>query len=187
MKDVLLCENNLTALQAIESESIDLIYADPPFNTGRDFREYSDNAEKAQNLAFEKQEWQWLPHQLTPKEQGYFATTHPHPRGNPQDTEPTGAFYLHIDWRTTHVYRFILNQIFGKPAFRNEIIWSYNSQAVFNAIKHSFKNDCDHILFYAKAEHAFVPQFHPLTVTQERTMYPYTDSEGRPLQARQRR
>ena len=181
MQDQLICKNNLIALREMPDESVDLVYCDPPFNTSRDFFEYSDNAdvEKAQNLAFEKREWQWLPHQLTPKEQGYFATHIPTLEELHRVLKPTGALYWHMDWRTSHVYRFILNQIFGKPAFRNEIIWSYKSQAIFDSIKHSFKNNCDHILFYAKAQHEFVPQFRPLTHQQKKTMYPYRDSEGR--------
>ena len=186
--NTLICKNNLIALREIPTETVDLIYCDPPFNTNRDFYEYSDNAdiEKTQNLIFEKTEWQWLPHQLTPKEKSYFSTHIPVIEELHRILKPSGAIYWHMDWRTNYTYRFILNQIFGKPAFRNEIIWAYKSTAVFDSIKHSFKNNCDHILFYAKAEHNFTPQFRPLTIKQEREMFPYRDSKGRRYRHRRR-
>ena len=179
--NTILHADNLTALREIPDSTVDLVYCDPPFNTGRDFGEYSDNpdVEKAENLAFEHQQFQWLQGILSPKQTLYFQSVIPRIIEIHRILKPTGALYWHCDYKTNAYIRLILNQVFGQPQFRNEIVWSYKSTAVYDAIKHCWKNNLDNILFYAKPKHEFQPQYRPLTYKQEREQYPYTDSKGR--------
>ena len=60
-----------------------------------------------------------------------------------------GSIYVHCDWRVNSYMRIILDEIFGKENFKNEIIWSYRIQGVgkkFWARKH------DSIYFYTKSD-----------------------------------
>lgn len=173
--------DNLTALREIPDRTVDLIYCDPPFFTRRDFTEYNDNPDiqKAEGLAFEHRAFEWLQGILSPKQKVYYASIIPRVIEIERTLKPTGALYWHCDFRTNAYIRLILNQVFGQPAFRNEIVWSYKTTAVYDAIKHCWKNNLDNILFYAKADHTFEPQYRPLTLQQKKTMYPYRDSDGR--------
>lgn len=175
--NIVIQADNRQALQAIPDGTIHLVYCDPPFLTGRDFIEFNDNPDTHKTErppAFE-----WLNTLTTPKVQAYFADIIPRLIEIERILSPTGALYWHCDYRTSNYIRLILDQVFGKPAFRNEIVWAYNSTAIFDSIKHRWKNNFDKILFYAKKNHDFQPQYHPLTYKQSKTMYPYTDSKGR--------
>ncbi len=134
----------LPALLAEFSNSIDLIYIDPPFMTGRDFVSnsqlaYSDRWNNDLNAYL-----QWLYETLI--------VLH-------QLLAFKGSLYVHLDWRTTHYAKVLLDEIFGcsvnvdGPGFKSEIIWHYQSggrSQKWYAHKH------DTILLYTKsAEYCF--------------------------------
>ena len=60
-----------------------------------------------------------------------------------------GTLYVHIDWRVVHYLRLILDYVFGKERFLNEVIWSYKSGG---ASKRSFSKKHDNILVYTKTK-----------------------------------
>jgi site-specific DNA-methyltransferase (adenine-specific) len=64
----------------------------------------------------------------------------------------TGSLYLHCDQTASHYLKILLDEIFGKNNFRNEIVWSYQGTA--EPIKH-FKRKHDIILFYVKSKKSF--------------------------------
>src|SRR6266516_656561 len=108
----------LPALLAEFSNSIDLIYIDPPFMTGRDFVSnsqlaYSDRWNNDLNAYL-----QWLYETLI--------VLH-------QLLAFKGSLYVHLDWRTTHYAKVLLDEILGCsvnvdwPGFKSEIIWHYQS------------------------------------------------------------
>ncbi|MXZ00239.1 site-specific DNA-methyltransferase [Candidatus Poribacteria bacterium] len=186
MKTNCIIENdNLKALRDLPDRSIDLIYADPPFNTGRDF--VSEDGGYTDKPGIDNQapmldptiDFSWLQDVCTPNQRAYFAMMIPRLLEIERILKPTGAFYYHCDWRTSAHIRLILNQIFGQNRFRNEIAWMYQISMPFDTIKNIWKNNYDAILFYAGKDHAFKPQHHPLTYQQIKEMYPYTDSHGR--------
>ncbi|HLQ30587.1 MAG TPA: site-specific DNA-methyltransferase [Ktedonobacteraceae bacterium] len=129
----------LPALLREFSNSIDLIYIDPPFMTGRDFISstqvaYSDRWDNNLDTYL-----QWL----------YEALELLH-RLLAQD----GSLYVHLDWRVTHYAKVMLDEIFGfspnvdGPGFKSEIIWHYQSGGRshrYYARKH------DTILLYTKS------------------------------------
>lgn len=108
----------LPALLGEFAHSIDLIYIDPPFMTGRDFTSgnqvaYSDKWNNDLNTYL-----QWLYETL--------AFLH-------LLLAFDGSLYIHLDWRATHYAKIILDEIFGfsanaeGPGFKSEIIWHYQS------------------------------------------------------------
>ncbi|MBL0920611.1 MAG: site-specific DNA-methyltransferase [Phycisphaerales bacterium] len=118
----------LDAAASLDASSIDLVYADPPFNTGHTQRAGAGSFEDAWSDpdAFVG----WLRARL--------AATLPLLR-------PTGSVLLHVDWRTSHLCRALLDELIGADRFVNHLIWSYGlggSSARRFARKH------DDILFY---------------------------------------
>lgn len=129
----------LLALLPFFTEQIDLIYIDPPFMTGRDFKSGSQ-------LAY-SDKWQGnLDTYLQ-----WFATTL---RLLYQLLARDGSLYVHLDWRVSHYARVILDEIFGanlsgrEGGFQNEIIWHYQSGG--RATRH-YARKHDTILFYTKS------------------------------------
>src|SRR5271157_3592185 len=108
----LICGDNLEVLKTIEKESIDLIYIDPPFFSNRQYEIiWGDEAEVR---SFEDR-WEggvenyigWL------KERVVLMY---------DILKPTGTFYLHCDYHANAHIRIMLDEVFGKNNFRNEII-----------------------------------------------------------------
>ena len=90
----------------------------------------------------------------------------------------TGSIYLHID-HTAHAYvKTMMDAIFGRKQFRNEIVWAY--KASNSPIKVSFPRKHDTILFYAKSEGApFNPQYTPYDEAYIEKTYTHVDDAGR--------
>jgi DNA modification methylase len=63
---------------------------------------------------------------------------------------PDGAIYLHCDWKTSGYIHVLLDQVFGKDNFRNEVIWHYPGREMHISSKFNCKHDT--IFFYAKSE-----------------------------------
>ena len=126
---------------------INLIYIDPPFMTGRDFKNGSQLAysDKWDNNLDAYLSWLYeafvLLHRLLAH---------------------SGSLYVHLDWRVTHYAKVLLDEVFGfspqgeGPGFKNEIIWHYQSGG--RASKH-YARKHDTILFYSKsAQYCFHPE-----------------------------
>jgi len=86
----------------IPNESIDLIYTDPPYNTGY--------TQKRGRLSYDD----------------YISFIEPRLRKAYRLLKPTGSLMLHLDYREVHYCKVLLDEIFGRDCFRNEIIWSYD-------------------------------------------------------------
>ena len=173
----------LEALRRLPEQSVDLIYADPPFNTGRDFGKdeggYTDKHAPAGLSITHDIMLKWLREVTTPSQFAYYTSIIPVIREASRLLKKSGALYWHCDWRSNSVVRLILNSIFGQPQFHNEIAWEYQISMPYDNIKNRWKNNYDVILFYAKSDHAFNAQFHPPTYKEIKEKYPYTDSSGR--------
>lgn len=156
-KNTLFYGDNLTVLRDyIPTESVDLVYLDPPFNSNRDynvlFRDESGEDAEAQIVAFEDT-WHWGP---TAEETYYKLVTDAPDRiaaataalreliGTNQMMaylvmmtarllelhrvlKPTGSLYLHCDPTASHYLKVILDTIFGAENFQNEIVWKRTS------------------------------------------------------------
>lgn len=124
--------DNLTALRAMESGSADLIYIDPPFNTGRRqtrLRLKTVRDEDGDRVGFGGRAYR------TEKlgESGYddsFDDFIGFLRSRVEEAyrvlAPTGSFFLHLDYREAHYAKVMLDEVFGRTCFQNEIIWAYD-------------------------------------------------------------
>lgn len=126
--DLRICDN-LELMAEIKDNTIDLIYCDILYGTGRKFKDYQDLKPIRSEI-----------------EKHYI----PRIKEMHRILKPTGSIYLQMDWRINHWIRCLLDDIFGYEQFRNEIIWCYGAGDV-NA-KNRFCRVSDHILFYAKTE-----------------------------------
>ena len=97
----------------------------------------------------------------------------------------TGSIYLHCDPTAGHYLKLLMDAIFGRKNFRNEIIWKRYSSVKNNA-KHKFPTEHDFLLFYAKTKLAtFIPQYNPLSESALKE-YRFTDESGRKYRTRRR-
>ena len=119
------CMDNLELLKTIESNTIDLIYCDVLYGTGRNFGEYQDLKPIRNEIE-----------------------SHYVPRINEMKRilKNTGCIYLQMDTRINHWLRLICDEIFGYDNFRNEISWCYNSQG---KTTNQWNKKHDVILFYS--------------------------------------
>jgi site-specific DNA-methyltransferase (adenine-specific) len=136
--------------------SIDLVYIDPPFNTGRvQKRErlrtvrVSDESGDRTGFAGRRYRTERLAKDagFTDTFDDYLAFLEPRLREAHRVLTPTGSLYFHIDYREVHYCKVLLDKIFGRESFINEIIWAYDYGARTTKrwpAKH------DNILFFAK-------------------------------------
>ena len=164
--------DNLDIMRGIDSECIDLIYLDPPFNTNRNYKapigspaegaEFNDIWTDEELIKFKK-EWH-----------GEIAETHEELYQIIQSVgifygksmsiylmamavrlfemhrilKPTGSIYLHCDPTASHYLKIVMDSLFGKENFRNEIVWSYRTGGVS---KNYFPRKHDILMFYVKS------------------------------------
>jgi DNA modification methylase len=137
----LILGDNLEVLRDhIESETVDLIYLDPPFFSNRNYEViWGDDGE----VRSFQDRWAggvdnyiiWL---KTRVEQMH------------RVLKPTGSIFLHCDWHASHYIKTeILDRIFGMNNFRNEIVWCYRKWSVADKC---FSKNHDTIFFYTKSD-----------------------------------
>ncbi len=145
--------DNADLLPTLPSAAFQLIYVDPPFNTGRGrvaersrpcgTRPAIAPASRAAGIARSRSESRRTSTRST--------TTSPSSsRGFARPTgcsTPTGTFYFHIDYREAHYCKVLLDEIFGRESFLNEIIWAYDYGA---RTKRKWPAKHDTILVYVK-------------------------------------
>ncbi len=171
--------DNLYILNAMDSASVDLIYLDPPFNSKR---LYSGTKNSAASGARFKDVWSWddvdSDHLdgIHPDLLAYFDIIgRSHSKGMKaycvymtqrliqmhRVLKPTGSLYLHCDPTASHYLKIVLDTVFGKDGFKNEIIWGYRTGGVS---KKHWPRKHDVILFYTKPKYKHNP-------IQERILY----------------
>ncbi len=210
--------DNLVVLrESIKDESVDLIYLDPPFNSKRDynvlFKSPKGHQSDAQIVAFEDS-WHWGPH----AEREYNEILHSPNTDVSEVMQAlrtflgendvmayltmmanrlmelhrvlkvTGSLYLHCDTTASHYLKLVLDAVFGKANFRNEITWKRRpgmSSAVHESVRFGICTDI--IFFYAKTDEAlFYPQYNRdsaeyLKYIEE--FFTHVDKDGRHYQA----
>lgn len=118
--------DNLALMQSLPSESIDLIYADPPYFSQRDYGEFTDK-------------WSSM--------QAYLDFMNVRLIEMKRLLKSTGSIYVHLDWHASHYVKVELDKIFEVSNFQNEIVWSYTSGGVS---KQWFGRKHDSILVYCR-------------------------------------
>jgi len=173
----LLLGDNLEILKTLESESVDLIYLDPPFFSNRNYEVIWGDEGEVRSF---QDRWAggidhyiaWLKERV---EQMY------------RILKPTGCIFLHCDWHADAYIRVdILDRIFGINNFLNEITWKRTT--THNDSKQGakqFGRVQDKIFFYAKdlKKFNFHPQFEHYTSDYIASAYNKTDPDGRRFKA----
>jgi len=150
---------NLEFLRKLDSDFLDLIYIDPPFYTGVDYKEFSDL-------------WNSLEDYLTFM-QLRIKEIH-------RVLKSTGSFYCHCDANAVFDLKPICDKIFGRKNFRREIIWNVGSVSGFKSQVKGWVRQHDTILFYTKSDqYTFNKQYTPYKEEYIRKMFRYRDEDGR--------
>lgn len=164
--------DNLYVLRGLDADTIDLIYLDPPFNSNRTFAAATES--EAAGAAFKDS---WTPNDLDRAWHGELAEKAPylyHAISTAEFThgtsmkaylimmgirmlemyrilKPTGTLYLHCDDNASHYLKMMMDGIFGKDNFRNEIVWQRAVTSKGN-LKKGLARDSDLILRYSKSK-----------------------------------
>jgi site-specific DNA-methyltransferase (adenine-specific) len=165
--------DNLEVMRrCIPTESVDLVYLDPPFNSKRDYNLLpgENDGEPGRNREAFSDTWRWNEasehalNQIRESSPGlqslvkslqsspvaaYLVMMTPRLQEIYRVSKNTGAVYLHCDPTSSHYLKVILDQVFGISCFRNEITWSYKGGG--RSKKH-FARKHDTILFYTKGD-----------------------------------
>src|SRR3990172_304304 len=149
--------DNLPILQSLPSESIALIYIAPPFNTGRaqarmQLKTVRDD-ENGDRTGFKGQRYKTVRvgqrafSDTFASSDDFLAFLEPRLAEAKRLLTPDGSVYFHIDYREVHYCKILLDQIFGRESFLNEIIWAYDYGA---RTRKKWPPKHDNILVYAK-------------------------------------
>ncbi len=154
-----------------------LIYIDPPFDSKADYKKKIElKGKKVENdrTAFEEKQYTDI---WTNDE--YLQFMYERLILLRELLSDNGSIYLHCDWRMNSYLRLVLDEIFGKDKFRNEIIWKKYS-GVKNQSSRKFTTQTDTIFWYVKSESAiFNQQYKPLSDNYIKQEYKYVDADGR--------
>ena len=131
IKDNLIIKgNNLLAIYSLKKRfagKVKLIYIDPPFNTENDSFTYNDKFSHSSWLTFMKNRLEVARELLS----------------------SDGSVFVHIDHNEAHYLKVLMDEVFGRQNFRNEIIWHYISGGAYES---NFAKKHDSIFFYSKSE-----------------------------------
>ena len=192
--------DNLPVLRGLDSDSVDLIATDPPFNKG--VPAFKGKTKAGQNVEF-KDVWNWNddvhPGWLDDmgKEHPTLANVVMYANAAAGDDmgaflcwmsvrvlemhrvlKPTGSIYLHCDPTASHYLKAMMDAVFGRKQFRNEIQWMRyrGKRAAKNPRK--FPAVADYVLFYAEDESSFSLPFGPLDPEYVKRVYRHDDDDG---------
>ena len=124
--------DNLAILETLEDESVDLIYIDPPFNTGRSqqrSKETTKRNDEGDRIGFKGKRYETVKSQVLSYDdqfEDYWAFLEPRLVQAKRILKSTGTLYLHLDYREAHYAKVLLDALFGPDCFLNEIIWAYD-------------------------------------------------------------
>ena len=145
--------SNLEALRG----KVDLIYIDPPFDSKADYRTkitLPGNEITQKPTTFEQFGYSDLWQKGTVS---YLEYMYPRLLLMRELLSDKGSIYVHIDWHVGHYIKILLDDIFGKENFVNEIVWSYRSGGASK--KTSLPRKHDNIFFYCKNPNNFSINF----------------------------
>lgn len=145
--------DNLDVLRALASASVDLIYIDPPFNTGKVQRRTQLRTVRSADgdrVGFQGRRYASFAvgtKRFDDLFDDYLAFLEPRLVEAHRVLAPHGCLYVHLDYREVHYCKVLLDSIFGRAAFLNEIIWAYDYGG---RPKNRWPAKHDNILLYAR-------------------------------------
>ncbi|OQX07789.1 MAG: site-specific DNA-methyltransferase [Desulfobulbaceae bacterium A2] len=153
--------DNLTVLRTLPASSVQLIYIDPPFNSGKVQRRTRIRTERdpaGDRTGYQGRRYRTTllgSHDFADLFDDYLAFLEPRLAEAHRLLTPDGSLFFHIDYREVHYCKVLLDQLFGRASFINEIIWAYDYGA---RSKSRWPAKHDTILWYARDQHNY--QFH---------------------------
>ncbi|GGA74669.1 hypothetical protein GCM10011507_27590 [Edaphobacter acidisoli] len=175
--------DNLQILANMPSASVELIYIDPPFNTGKrqsrpQLKTIRDDKGDRTGFGGRRYRTEVIDH---PASDGYIDVfddfvgfLRPRIAEAHRILTPTGSLFFHIDYREVHYCKIMLDEIFGRNSFQNEIIWAYDYGARSTKrwpAKHDnilwYTKDSDHYTFNLDASDR-IPYMAPSLVGEEK-------------------
>lgn len=165
--------DNLAFLQTLPDESFPLIYIDPPFNTGKTQSRVSTTmrqSEQGTRLGFAGRSYEQVRGTVLGYNDAftdYWAFLEPRIEEAWRLLSANGTLYLHLDYREVHYAKVLLDAMFGRESFLNEIIWAYDYGA---RTKKRWPSKHDTILVYVKDPKNYV--FNAEDVEREPYMAP---------------
>lgn len=125
-------EDNLAVLKNLPSASVNLIYIDPPFNTGKNQKRTQIRTRRSADgdrRGFSGRLYETI--KLDSREyrdvfDDYLSFLEPRLLEAYRVLAENGSLYFHIDYREVHYCKVLLDMIFGRESFLNEIIWAYD-------------------------------------------------------------
>jgi site-specific DNA-methyltransferase (adenine-specific) len=141
------------ALCAIPDNSVPLVYIDPPFNTGQSQTRTTTRVERSSDgdrTGFGGERYRTTILGRATYDDAfadYLSFLEPRLREGHRVLAPHGSFYLHLDQREVHYVKVMMDVIFGRDAFINEIIWAYDYGG---RSRRRWPAKHDTILFYVK-------------------------------------
>ncbi|MCY4624785.1 MAG: DNA methyltransferase [Chloroflexi bacterium] len=190
--------DNLDIMRGLNSESVDLIYLDPPFNSNQEYS--APIGSEAAGAAFKDT---WTLNDVDLAWHGLIAEEHPglyriidaagaaHGKGMKsylimmgvrlleihRVLKVAGAVYLHCDDTASHYLKMLMDSVFGDGNFKNEISWQRFN---FHADAKRFGRVCDRILFYTKSQaHNFNRLRVPFSEQYVSSKFTHQDPNGR--------
>ena len=146
--------DNLEILPRFPDGSFDLVYIDPPFNTGTgQSRERLKTVrdENGDRTGFKGARYRTVrlggSYGFADSFDDYIGFLEPRLREAYRLLAPAGSFFLHVDYREVHYCKVLLDRIFGRGAFINEIVWAYDYGA---RSRRRWSAKHDNILWYAR-------------------------------------
>ena len=122
------CGDNLELLKSQPNESVNMIYCDILYGTGRNFGDYQDLKPIRSEI-----ESHYLPRLIEMK----------------RVLKQSGSIYLQMDCKISHWMRCMMDDVFGYNNFQNEIIWHYKNSAL-KAKSNKFRQNTDTTIYYVK-------------------------------------
>ena len=188
--------DNLDVMRGLNSETVDLIYLDPPFNSNRDYA--APIGSKAAGAAFKDT---WTLSDVDEAWHGEIAESQPalysivdaaglaHGKGMKaylvmmavrllemrRLLKPTGSIYLHCDPTASHYLKLLMDTTFGGDNFQNELAWKRTSS---HSDAKRYASVSDRLLFYAFKGATWHPQYLPLGEAYVKRDYRHTDKIG---------
>ncbi|MDR2381400.1 MAG: site-specific DNA-methyltransferase [Bifidobacteriaceae bacterium] len=165
--------DNLPVLRALPTGAFRLIYLDPPFNTGRQQRRQAIKATRAadgRRLGFQGASYNEVKGAVSAYDDtfaDYWGFLEPRLEQAWRVLASDGTLYLHLDYREVHYAKVLLDALFGRDSFLNEIIWAYDYGA---RTKSRWPAKHDNILVYVKDPKDYV--FNADAVDREPYMAP---------------
>lgn len=145
--------DNLEVLRELGAETVNLIYIDPPFNTGKVQQRTQIRAvrsERGDRVGFQGRRYETIKigtRSFSDFFDDYLAFLEPRLIEAHRVLVPDGSLYFHVDYREVHYCKILLDSIFGRESFLNEIIWAYDYGG---RPKNKWPPKHDNILLYVK-------------------------------------